>query len=78
MKSKLLIIISSILGIILLGSFSYVITDGLFFSKSNTIDRYPDCELAIFSGDDGVCLRSDQIDDVDKCVLSILCISENS
>ncbi len=65
MKTKLLIIISSILGIILLGSFSYVITDGLFFSKSNTIDRYPDCELAIFSGDDGVCLRSDQIGDLD-------------
>lgn len=32
---------------------------------SDTLDRFPDCELTIFSGDDGVCLRPDQVKNLD-------------
>ena len=32
---------------------------------SDNLDRYPDCELVIFSGDDSVCLKENQVDNLD-------------
>ena len=62
MKNKLLVIIvSALVAIILvLGLFENLETE-----PNAEIDRHPDCELVIFSGDDGVCLRKNQIADLD-------------
>lgn len=58
-----------IISIGFVGSFGYVVNSGFFsepsFEPSVDFDKYPDCELAIFSGDDGVCVQKNQIADLD-------------
>ena len=52
----------------ILASLGYGINFGsntLDVIPSDKLDRYPDCELVIFSGDDGVCLKENQVDNLD-------------